>query len=180
MIQAIRPTLLGAIVGAVIVTIAILALSARAAPADAGPAVDPVVLADHAAPLALAAPAPPPPTPAADDPTILGDVWALWRVGGLALPLLLLLYFGGRAALDQRRWVARRWPRAARWLDRGKVWATLAGTITVAGTLLPLAIAGHLTGAATAAALSSAVALAISSTRRSQSDDPGANAEVPT
>ena len=53
-----RPTIVGAIIGALIVTLAIMALSARAhaQPLDAG--LDPVVLADHAAPLALAAPPP--------------------------------------------------------------------------------------------------------------------------
>ena len=77
-----------------------------------------------------------------------GDVWHLWRAGWIPVAILFGVYTGGRAALAQERYVARRWPRAAAYLDRGKVWVVLSAAISVAAGLMPLAITGDLTQAA--------------------------------
>ena len=121
---------------------------------------DPVVAADHAQHL----PALTSPLAHADPPTpLLVDAW---RLGIPQVALLLLVYLGGRAALDNRRWLARRWPRVVGYLDRGKVWNVLSSAITLAGTLLPLAISGDLTRAALVAQLAASASLYVHSTRR--------------
>lgn len=135
---------------------------ARAAP------VDPVVAADHTLHLpALVSPladASPPPS-----------LWSeAWRLGIAQVAILLLVYLGGRALLDERRWVARRWPRLAGYLDRGKAWNVIASAITIAGTLLPLAISGDLTRAAVVAQLSASASLYVHSTRKSTDAQDGA------
>lgn len=96
----------------------------------------------------------------------LGATWEAWRAGWLAIPVTLGVYAGGRALLDQRRWFARRWPRAASYLDRGRVWALLSGVVSIAGALLPAAITGDVTGAAVSAQVAAAVALYVHSTRQ--------------
>ena len=123
-------------------------------------APDAIVAADHAAHL----PAVDSPLAHADPPTpLLVDAW---RLGIPQVALLLLVYLGGRAALDNRRWLARRWPRVVGYLDRGKVWNVLSSAITLAGTLLPLAISGDLTRAALVAQLAASASLYVHSTRR--------------
>lgn len=124
------------------------------------PLVDPIVAADHAQHL----PALTSPLAHADPPTpLLVDAW---RLGIPQVALLLLVYLGGRAALDNRRWLARRWPRVVGYIDRGKVWNVLSSAITLAGTLLPLAISGDLTRAALVAQLAASASLYVHSTRR--------------
>ena len=92
-------------------------------------APDAIVAFDHAAHF----PALTSPLAHADPPTpLLVDAW---RLGIPQVALLLLVYLGGRAALDNRRWLARRWPRVVGYLDRGKVWNVLSSAITLAGTL---------------------------------------------
>lgn len=120
-----------------VVTVAGLVLGATVAEAIAGPGGSP-------------------------DPLTL---WQAYRAGWLAIPVTLGVYVGGRALLDHRRWFARRWPRAVAFLDRGKVWAVLAGAVSFAGMLLPLAIQGDLTGAAFNAQLAMAVGVYVHSTR---------------
>mgnify|MGYP000240406226 FL=1 len=123
-------------------------------------APDAIVAFDHAAHF----PALTSPLAHADPPTpLLVDAW---RLGIPQVALLLLVYLGGRAALDNRRWLARRWPRVVGYLDRGKVWNVLSSAITLAGTLLPLAISGDLTRAALVAQLAASASLYVHSTRR--------------
>jgi hypothetical protein len=106
-----RPTILGALIGALLVTLAILALSARAhaQPLDAGP--DPVVLSDHAAPLpALTLPDEPPPAKAAPGPLdrILEVAGPVGRgaLGGMAC--LAVAWLLARAR-ERWGWLRRGW-----------------------------------------------------------------------
>lgn len=159
-----RIDLLAAAIFAVLGLAVGLLLLARLAHAEPPPP-DPIVLADHASPalpvlVSPLADALPPPS-----------LWAeAWRLGVAQVAILLVVYLGGRAALDERRWVARRWPRVAHYLDRGKVWNVLSSAITIAGTLLPLAISGDLTRAAVVAQIAASASLYVHSTRRPSAD----------
>jgi hypothetical protein len=126
-----RPTILGALIGALLVTLAILALSARAhaQPLDAGH--DPVVLADHAAPLpALTLPDEPP--PAKRPGLVARALEAAGPVGRLAL--------GGIMCLVAAEFLARLRKRSGR-LRRGLVGnaaAAVYGALIAFGGVLAL------------------------------------------
>jgi hypothetical protein len=128
MIHTYRPTVLGALIGAAIVTVAILALSARA---DAGPPVDPVVLADHAAPLP-ALTLPDEPAPAKRPGLVARALDAAGPVGRLAL--------GGIMCLVAAEFLARLRKRSGR-LRRGLVGnaaAAVYGALIAFGGVLAL------------------------------------------
>lgn len=78
--------------------------------------------------------------------------------------VLAVVYQGGRFLLDHRGALTKRWPRVVRYLDGGKVWNLLASAISIASTLLPLAITGDLTRAALVAQLGASVTLFMHST----------------
>lgn len=135
------------------------------------PPLDPVVAADHASaadPLRLAIRSP---LAGADAPP---SAWSeAWRLGIAQVAILLIVYAGGRAALDNRRWLFRRAPRAVAFLDKDKVWNLMASAITIAGTLLPLAISGDLDRTAVATQIAASVSLYVHSTRKPAKADAG-------
>ncbi|MBK7823431.1 MAG: hypothetical protein IPJ61_20810 [Tessaracoccus sp.] len=136
MIHTHRPTILGALIGAALVTIAILALTARADadPPDAGP--DPVVLADHAPRASLAAPAPDAPAPS-DDPGIIGHALDVagpvgrGALGGIAC--LVVAWLLARAR-DRWGWLRRGWAGNAAATAYAAL-ATFGGVVAVGGSV---------------------------------------------
>ena len=132
MIHAHRPMILGSLIGALLVTLAILALSARA---DAGPSpLDPVVAADHG-PVMIQplTPAVVPPAPMPRKPSVVARALdAAGPVGRLAL--------GGILCLVAAEFLARLRKRSGR-LRRGLVGnaaAAVYGALIAFGGVLAL------------------------------------------
>lgn len=106
-------------------------------------APDPVVIADHATHvLPLATPRSP---LAAASPALLDEAaatgWRGYRLGWGGVVSVVALYFGGRALIKRRGYIARRWPR----LNVGEAWATLSVLVAGAGGVLLPALMGDLT-----------------------------------
>lgn len=112
---------------------------------DAGPvpAVDPVVLADHAEPTVTAPrPAPPAVTDPTSDPLAAVDlVVSLARRGYLAAVAHLVLFWLGLAALARWAWLVKRAP----WLARGRVLVFVSGLVANLVITAPAAAAGTAT-----------------------------------
>lgn len=107
------------------------------------------------------------------DQAVVVSPWSMWTSGWFPVAILFVTYVGGRFALDERRWIAKRWPRIAAYLDRGKVWAALAAAISVAATLLPLAIMGDLSREAALAEFAAVAGIYMTPTRKPRPDqDP--------
>lgn len=168
-----RPTILGALLGALLVTIAILALSARAhaQPPAAGP--DPVVLADHAPPLQLAAPAPADP-PAKRPGLVARALEAAGPVGRLALGGILCL-----VAAEVLARLRRKSGRLRRGLVGNGAAAVYAALIAFGGVL---ALGGSISSGlvAVGGATFAGLGLARDPETARLPVDPGADAEVPT
>lgn len=156
-----RPTIVGALIGAVLVTVAILALTARAdALPDAGPSLDRAALIVSTPPVdAGPVDAGPVASPTVEPRTVdegIGLarwVWGEFRAGRVAPALTVLLQALGLLAIARWTWVSARLPR----LVRGKALAAVSSlTGTLAG-LVPLAVAGSPVGGPLALALITAV-----------------------
>lgn len=153
MISQYKPTILGAAIGAAIVTIAILALSARAE--DAGPPIDaPIVLADGTPAAAVATPdavAEPVQAGPVVEPTTVSEaselaswIWARFRGGQASAALTVLLHAVALSLIKRKEWVAIRFP----WLVRRRTLAALTSFTGATATIVPLAVEGAPVGVA--------------------------------
>lgn len=157
MISQYKPTILGAAIGAAIVTIAILALSARAE--DAGPPIDaPIVLADGPAvgtPAAAVATqdavADPVQAGPVVEPTTVSEagglaswIWARFKGGQASAALTVLLHAGALSLIKRKDWVAIRLP----WLVKRRTLAALTSFTGATATIVPLAVEGAPVGVA--------------------------------
>jgi len=130
MISAHRSTILGFILGAFLVSVAILALSARADVATAGPGVDPVVASDHALrTVAAVAPAdaPDPPPSVLDRALDIAGPVGRGALGGIAC--LAVAWLLARAR-ERWGWLRRGWA--------GNAAATAYAALTAFGATLAI------------------------------------------
>ena len=174
-----RPTIYGAIIGAILVSLAILALTARAEadPPDAGPSLDRAALIVSTPPVDAGTVAPVVAPQTIDEGLGLARwVWAQFRAGRVAPALTVLLQALGLLAIARWSWVAARLPR----LTRGKALAAVSSLTASLAGLVPLAVDGAPVGGSLAMAVVAAVGVYLLPGPRVVAGQTVPSGEVPT